>query len=173
MIAAEIIGKYCCAFYTRQNIRRDEEIVYAPADIAVASAGLHIPVRIRIFLCRMEMPEYVYVAVRDDFIHPCAFHRKESGILFILFRPGKIDSFMRRIDIAAEDYLVLFLAECVAKIQKGIVEFQFIFQPFRTAAAIGEITVDEHEILVVGDERAPFIIKFFDAQSGDFFGFSL
>lgn len=100
-----------CGFYFWQKFVRDEKIIYAPADVAVARAGFHVPIRVHVFFVGIEMTKDVRIAMVDDLIYPRALFREKAGVLFIFFWPREVDAFMRGVYVAAEDNIFLFFSE--------------------------------------------------------------
>ena len=69
---------------------------------------------------------------------------------------GKIDFLMSCIDITTEDHRFPRGSQFLASFEKGVVESQLEGHAAMIATTVGEITVQQNEGRVVGDDRASF-----------------
>ena len=168
MVGAVDVGVDGGTFNAFDKFGGDEEVVEAPADVPVARAGEEVPIGICVFHIWMEMAEGVHIACTYDLIYPGAFFGEKAGIFFIFFRPREVDLLVGGVHVAAKDDRLL-LAQLLGEREKSIVEAELVVQPYGTLAGIGEVDVDEPEVVVFSAHQPPLLVELFDAHAVDHF----
>lgn len=136
----------------------DEEVVDSPADVSLSGSTAHAPPRVAIFFFSMCDAEGVEVAFGDDLVDPLSFDFEEAGNLFVFLRSGEVDGCVGCVYVAAKDD-GFFFAELFDELEEGFVKVEFVLESFFTGFAIGEVDIEEMEVLKLGMEDASFAVE--------------
>ena len=85
----------------------DEEIIQAPADVAIAGATFLIPPGVLAWL-KVELTEGINETTGDKAVQKFPLDGHKAGHFNVLFGAGDIDLLVRGIEVAANDHLTSF-----------------------------------------------------------------
>jgi len=115
-------------------------------------------------LVGVQLAENVHVAARDYFINPDTLLRQKAGRVLVLVGTGQINRAVSGVHVPAEDDRAPLGAQPLGVVQEGGLVGHLEGNAAVIARAIGEVRADQHEVAVVGDDCAPFLVVLRDAQ---------
>src|SRR5512134_349651 len=145
MVRAQDVGPDARRPHPRAELVGHEEVVDAPADVALAGPALHVPPGVVPGLAREE-PEGVVIAARHQPAHPGALLGEKARGLLILPRASKVDLGVGGVDVTADHHALAPPPERLNQAQELVVEAQLVSKPVGTHLAVGEVDVEEMEV---------------------------
>ena len=164
MIGAVNSRVYLSLLDVLKKLPGNEEIVDAPADVAVTRSRKEVPVGVGPGPGWILIAPDIDIACSNDLIDPGPLFGQEAGVIFVRFRTSKVNGLMGSIHIATEDDW-LVLAELLSECEEGVIEAELIVDPVRALAAIGEVAVNKPKVRELGRYETALVIKFWDTHA--------
>jgi len=164
VVAAEDFGEYPGFFEARAEAFGDEEVVEAPADVPRAGGAEDAPPGV-VSPALFEFAEGVEEAGIDEGSEAVAFFNGEAVVADVGLGVGEVDLGVSDVEVAAEDD-GLFLFQRFQVREEVAVPFLAIGEAGEVALGVGDVNVDEVEVVGLGGEDAAFLVVFDDADVG-------
>lgn len=115
----------------RDEVLRNKEVVDSPSQVPFAGGPAEAPPRIALACLRMEVPERVHKARREEAADPVALLEQEARGLFDGPGAGEVNLPVRRVDVAADDDALALLHAGAQEAQEFLVEVHLVAQERR------------------------------------------